>query len=107
MWVPIRYLELWDVPRIFLAEWRGRTLLFDCQFNEEVEDYPDFYLVFLVPAFTEERLRRPWHDLYEEAEQSLGRMAIADVLFDPTRQKAVDSSILETVLGRAAVPTLP
>ena len=53
-WAPIRYRDFYDVPRIFLANYRGRLYLFDCPFDEETEDFPDFYHVYTMPPIPDE-----------------------------------------------------
>jgi hypothetical protein len=40
-WLPIAYRGYWDVPRIIVTRSAGRTVLLDCQFDDELDDYPD------------------------------------------------------------------
>jgi hypothetical protein len=98
---PIRYRELWDVPRMFLATYRGRTVLFDCPFDEATEDYADSYRVYLMPELSEADLAGSWAELPGRAVAFLGEVSLAQVRFDSTRRKEVDASLLDELLVRA------
>ena len=39
-WANIQYRDFYDVPRIFVADYQGRLYLFDCPFDEALDDYP-------------------------------------------------------------------
>jgi hypothetical protein len=97
-WAPILYRGFWDVPRVFLVNWRDQTILFDCLFDESIEDYPDFYRVFIVPSFTAEELAGSWADLYEKAIKEIGVVPVQKVVFDPTRRKSIDATLLNELL---------
>jgi len=99
--VPIRYRDFWDVPRIFLASFGARTFLFDCCFDEETEDYPNSYKVYLVPRFTDEELSGSWDKLHERASQFLGEVPVDCVQFDPTRRQSIDSGVLAELTAEA------
>lgn len=98
-WLPIQYREIWDVPRIFLVSFDGRTVLFDCPFDEASEDYPDSYKVYVLPDATEEELAGSWEKLYKRAVSFLGKVPIERVLFDPTHRQAIDSKVLEELIA--------
>jgi hypothetical protein len=100
-WAPIRYRDFWDVPRIFLVEYEGVHFLFDCAFDEETEDYPDTYTVYLVPSFAEAELSGSWHLLPQRASRVLQRVPVASVKFDPTMRKAIDTALLAELTGAA------
>jgi hypothetical protein len=97
-WTPITYCELWDVPRIFLVTWHGRTVLFDCAFDEDTEDYPDFYRVYILPPLSAEELAGSWADFYQKAIEEVGVVPIKNVVFDPTRRTAIDATLLDELL---------
>src|SRR4051794_29503381 len=48
-WVPIQYREFYDRPRMIVAEYRGRSYLFNCSFDEALDDYSPDYAVFVLP----------------------------------------------------------
>src|SRR5260370_37846184 len=97
-WVPILYRGYGDVPRVFLANGREKTILFDCLFDEDIEDYPDFYRVFVVPPFTAEELAGSWAELYQKAVKEIAIVPVEKVVFDPTRRAAIDATLLNELL---------
>lgn len=109
--VPITYREFWDVPRVFLASYKGQTFLFDCRFDESEEDFKDHYEVHLMQALSPEDLSGDWQHLSERAKRHLGPAPIRNVVFDPTRRKAIDPRILDLLLeevkGTRSVNALP
>ncbi len=102
-WTPIQYLGYYDVPLVFFATFRGETLLFDCRFDQTLEDYSESYKVYVLPPMREEELPRDWTTLHERATRYLGEVPVSAVRFDPTRRQAVDSTVLERVTTRQAV----
>ncbi len=102
-WNPIRYRGFWDVPRIFLASYKGRVFLFDCAFDENTEDYPEQYRVYILPYLAEEELVHSWDKLHLKALQYLGEVPLNRIRFDPTRRREIDSAILEELTGAIKV----
>jgi hypothetical protein len=103
-WVQINYRDFWDVPRIFFAEYEGELYLFDCQFDRELEDYPNSYRAFLMPELTEEDFAAPWANLWRRAEMSLGTVAIPAVTFDPTKRAAIRADAFDAIRQPGARP---
>jgi len=99
---PIRYRGYWDVPRIFLTVYRGETYLFDCPFDEEVEDYPEAYHVYTMPPIKDEEVEGSWAELPDRALAYLGDIPIASVHFDSTLRKCVDAAIIDELTARKA-----
>ncbi len=99
---PITYRDFWDVPRIFVARRRGAVFLFDCAFDEQTEDYPNFYRVYLLPDLRDENLTGSWDKLHLKAHRSLGEVPVSAVHFDATRRRAVDSSLLDALAAAQA-----
>jgi hypothetical protein len=97
-WAPITYRDFWNVPRIFIVDWHGCTILFDCAFDEHTEDYPDFYHVYIVPPFKAEELAGSWADFYQKAVEEIGVVPVQKVAFDPTRRKSIDATLLNDLL---------
>ena len=92
--VPIHYRGFYDIPRIFVAELDGVQFLFDCPFNEELDDYPESYDVFVLPRLTPEDLKGSWEGLSSRAIKHLGQVPTRSVIFDPSRRKAIESGVL-------------
>jgi hypothetical protein len=92
---PIHYRDFWDVPRVIMIQYRGKWFLFDCAFDEEVEDYPDSYKASLIAPPTPDELAGSWEDLPKRAYQSLGEVPIVRVEFDPTKRQSINAAVLE------------
>ena len=103
-WVAIDYREFWDVPRIFFATDAGRLVLFDCAFNEVLEDYPEVYRIYAMPSLSPDALAGSWKDIHRKATRFLGAVPISRVTFDPTKRKQIDASVLDELLA-AAIPS--
>jgi hypothetical protein len=98
--VAIKYMGFWDVPRIFIARHRGQTFLFDCAFDEELDDYPDSFKVYLLPDIQDHELPRDWTTLPGKAVRYLGEVPLKRVLFDPTKRQSIDSTILDEIAAQ-------
>jgi hypothetical protein len=70
-WTAICYRDFYDVPRLFLTAYHGEQYLFDCPFDEELNDYPDRYRVYQMPALAEAELQGSWEHLPERASRFL------------------------------------
>jgi hypothetical protein len=102
--IQIQYRDFYDIPRVFVAELEGVRFLFDCPFNEELDDYPDAYDVFVLPRLTREDLDGSWAGLSGRAIQHLGRVPTTTVVFDDSRRKTIEASVLRDL--KAALPFL-
>jgi hypothetical protein len=100
--VPIRYREVWDVPRIFFVHHGSRLLLFDCPFDETIEDYPNLYHVYLMPLLNEQELAGSWGHLAGRAIEHLADVPISHVHFDPSKRESVDADLLDELIARKA-----
>lgn len=92
---PIQYRDFWDVPRIFIASFDGKSFLFDCPFDETMEDFPSVYRVYLLPDVPAEELAGSWDKLHQRATHYLGEVPIEKVDFDPTRRRSIYPKVLE------------
>ena len=94
-WTPINYRGYWDIPRTFVARHRSRTFLFECLFDQELDDYPDSFQVYLMPDLRDDQLPNDWTTLSAQAKAHLGDVPISRVRFDATRRHGIDSTILD------------
>ena len=101
-WVPIRYLGFWDVPRNFLVRWRGELYLFDCPFDEQLDDYPDAYTVYTLPELPQEEIDADWTALPDKAPRKVGTVPIAAGRFDPTRRNAIGAEAFDALTSPPA-----
>jgi hypothetical protein len=93
-WAAIEYRDFYDFPRIFLVEDGARTLLFDCKFDQERDDYGEAYKVYLMPQLKEDEMAGSWQHLERKAKRFLGEISVSEVQFDPTRRRKVNLEIL-------------
>ena len=88
-WTPFSYRGYYDVPRVIvlvLAD--GRRILLESRFDEVVDQYDDYYDVYLL--LDEAALDGSWERLAEYTPEILGRVAVVDVRFDSTRRDEID-----------------
>ena len=98
-WSTIRYRDFYDVPRIFIMKHNGKLYLFDCPFDEDLDDYPDIYQVYDLDAISEDELQGSWEGLPERAVSLLGTVLVTQVQFDPTKRNSVETAVLERLIA--------
>lgn len=91
----IQYRDFYDVPRIFLVNHRGTIYLFDCPFDEGLDEYPDIYKVFVLPPDSCSDLSGSWDDLASHATAYLGDIPVKSVQFDSTRRREIDADVID------------
>lgn len=100
-WIDVlAYRDFWDQPRIFFVRVEGNLILFDCAFDEEIEDYPDDYLIYRMPEMTESEWEGSWAGIARRANEQLGVIPLSNVRFDDTRRKQIDSGVLQPFVER-------
>jgi hypothetical protein len=92
MWSKIEYREFWDVPRLFIVRHNSRIYLFNSRFDDELDDYPDFYKVYLLQEIDAEA--KNWETTITDSTPFLGEVKIEDIKFDATRRREIDSAVL-------------
>lgn len=102
-WIPISYGEFYDVPRIFLASYDGQQFLFDCPFDDNLDNYPNSYQVYLLPQLADAELKSSREHLPKLAKRFLGSVAFSQVQFDVTKRNAINPAVISELL---AVPSL-
>ena len=90
-WVEFRYRDFYDVPRLIVIRYQGRTYLLDCPFEETTSEYGDTYEVFLLNDVSTEALQGSWDNLRTLAQKRIGAVRVAAVRFDRTRRREVDA----------------
>jgi hypothetical protein len=101
-WADINYRDFWDQPRIFFVRNADRLYLFDCAFDDELEDYPDTYAVYEVPELTESDLAGSWAHLADKAIRRVGEISLDQVRFDPTKRRQIDTVIFASLVPQPA-----
>lgn len=95
----IIYSGFYDVPLAFVVRHGGRQYLFWREFDDALDAYPDAYRVFSLPGLSDEAIKSSWLRIGSLATAFLGEVPVAEVKFDPTRRKEIESGVLEKVAG--------
>ena len=48
--IPFKYRDFYDVPRLIVVKCTEKWLLLDSQFDDAKDDYSDSYDVYVLPA---------------------------------------------------------
>ena len=94
----IAYREFYDVPRVFVVTESHHRLLFDCPFDEQLDEYRDTYEVFTLPS----SFVPPdgsWEQIRGHATGRLGAVPVGILAFDPTLRASVDLASALEYLG--------
>src|SRR5690349_3855883 len=59
----ILYGDFYDFPRMFLVTDGSSRYLFDGSFDDEIDDYPSDYAVYLMPDLSRDDLAGSWATL--------------------------------------------
>ena len=97
-WSDIRYGEFWDQPRIFYTLSQDRAFLFDCPFDEKLDDYPSKYSVYLLPSVNTAELEKSWPDPKRDSLRLIGTVELTQSAFDPTHRKQVDLDVIRHLI---------
>ena len=98
--IPIEYGEFYDFPRQITFQLGGEWFFLSSAFDEERDDYPDVYEVYLLPFRSEEEFQANpyyWRDL--SAAVHLGQIPISDIGLDETRRRSIDARTIEKWLA--------
>jgi hypothetical protein len=79
---------------VFLVSSEEKLLYFENQFDDRIDDYDEYYVVYLMPEMKIDDLWAWKGDLAEIAKERIGRVKVLDVEFDPTRRKAIGAEVL-------------
>jgi hypothetical protein len=94
--IPFRYVEFYDVPRSIAVRYRGRLFLLQSAFDEQLDEYPSTYSVYILPESIEDSLREgSWKFLGHIPMTCMGSIQIGSVKFDPSMRKELDPSCLD------------
>jgi hypothetical protein len=92
-----QYVEFYDVPRCIVLPYKERLFLLQSAFDENLDDYPSSYSIYILPDSVNDSLRRGSWDFLRKTEMTcIGQIQIDQVVFDPTRRKELDASILDS-----------
>ena len=102
---PIIYSGFYDVPLAFVV-WHGeKQFLFLRDFDEALDDYPNFYRVFTLPNLSDEDVKNSWVQIETLTDSFVGEIPVAEINFDSTKRKEIILTPLENLLGKVAPET--
>ena|ERR1044072_549314 len=94
----ILYSGFYDAPLAFITSHRETQYLFwRGFFDEQLDDYPNEYKVFVLPNLSEEQINESWMSLPEKAVSYVGEVSMGRVAFDPTRREFIDTSTFDLI----------
>src|SRR5205823_14845235 len=96
------YRDLCECPRLFLVSCDEDMFLFDCRFDDELDDYPGTYRVFLMPSDGKLDLEGSWEHLADVATKYLGEARISAIDFDERRRSTIGIEVLKDLVKRKA-----
>jgi len=94
-WLPIKYRDFYDVPRMFVVESQGKVFLFDCEFDDQLDDYPATYAVYRLQGDSIEsiHLSDDWRALPGKGIR-IATVGLDELKFDQTKRQFVDGKVL-------------
>ena len=95
-----RYGGFYDVPRCLSLRYRGRRFLLQSAFDEDLDEYPAHYSVYVVPESADDS--RPVCSpefLSNTPMACIGQIPIGGVTFDPSKRKEIDASFLDGLIA--------
>jgi hypothetical protein len=95
---PIQYRDFYDVPRVFIVRFNGKTYLFDCPFDESEDEYSTHYSVYVMPPLDTADLANDWRRLPTMAVQLMGKVLVSDVKFDESKRSGISTDFIGTLL---------
>ena len=93
----IKYFSFWDVPRTLHLGAAATCMSFTSEFDDDLDEYPDDYQVFLVSGIGNLSVVSDWKSIEPLPKTSVGRVPVASVRFDESRRQFVDGSFLDTI----------
>ena len=97
-WCSFVYRGFWDQPRILYTSNGEQFFLFNCLFDDDKDDYPESYSVYLMPSLSPTDLSESWEGIERKALLFLGKVGIPLSALDPTRRQQIDLDILNQVV---------
>jgi hypothetical protein len=94
------YGGFYDVPRCLSFRYRGKRFLLQSAFDEKLEEYPPDYSVYIVPDSADNVLPVCSPEFLSDTPMDcIGKIPIAQVIFDPSKRKELDASILDSLVA--------
>jgi hypothetical protein len=89
----IKYFSFWGVPRTFVFEHNGQIYLLTSEFDDDLDEYPDQYEVFVI-SNVEGLSFSDWKSIEPLAKTLIGRVPVSSVCFDESKREYIEDSFL-------------
>ena len=96
--IAFRYSSFYDVPRAIVLRYKGRCFYLDSPFDEEADEYPDEYAVYLFPESMEAIAASASWDFEPASLAYVGALKINQVRFDKSKRRGLDATVLDRFL---------
>jgi hypothetical protein len=97
---PFRYGGFYDVPRCLSLRYRERRFLLQSAFDEDLDEYPTDYAVYIVPESVDDSQALCTPEFLSNTPMAcIGQIPIDQVTFDPSKRKELDASILDSLIA--------
>jgi len=93
---PFRYGGFYDVPRCLSLHYRGRRFLLQSAFDDQLDEYPTDYSVYLVPETADDSRQVCSPEFLSNTPMAcIGKIPIDQVKFDASKRNELDASVLD------------
>jgi len=93
----IKYFSFWDVPRTFAFEQAGKVYLLTSEFDDDLDEYPNDYEVFVISGIGDLSVVSDWKSIEPLPKTRVGKIPVAAVHFDSSHRNFADSAFLDSV----------
>src|SRR6266852_3678230 len=95
----ILYSGFYDAPLAFVTTYENSQYLFwRGFFDDELDDYPSEYEVFILPNLSEKEIKESWPLLPKKAVAFIGKISMDRVMFDPTKRDSINVATFERLV---------
>lgn len=83
-----------------MTTYRGKQFVFVCDFDDDLDDYPEDYTVYLLPNIPESTVMADFRSAFSSVITHLGYVPVKLVKFDSTRRREIDTGVLDELIER-------
>ena len=96
---PFLWGYFYDVPRCISLRYRGQRFLLQSAFDEELDEYPTDYSVYIIPETADDSLPMCSPEFLGNTPMDcIGQIPVDQVTFDPSMRKELDASFLDDLI---------
>ena len=88
-----------DIPRGVFVKVDKDIIHLECDFDEILDDYKDFYKVYMMIGPTRDDFYTGRFYYHKYSQVYIGDLSLRDITFDSTRRKSLKSEKLETMIN--------